>query len=74
MLSLEIIADKATKVRYGLGKMLEIRQRLLDKGIYARVTSSIYGDRLHFGPPCIITQAEADKAVDLIYSVLKDIK
>ncbi len=74
MLSLEIVADKATKARCGPEKMIGIRRRLLDKGIYARVTSSIYGDRLHFGPPCIITQAEADRAVDLIYSVLKDIK
>lgn len=74
MLSLEIVADKTTKARFGAEKMYQIRRQLLNKGIYARVTSSIYGDRLHFGPPCIITEAEANRAVDLIYSVLKDIK
>ncbi len=74
MLSLEIVADKVTKARYGPEKMIEIRRQLLDKGIYSRVISNIYADRLLFCPPCIITQAEAHRAVDLIYSVLKDIK
>ena len=74
MLSLEIVADKTTKARFPYGKMYEIRRQLLDKGIYVRVTSSSFGDRLLFGPPCIITEAEADRAVDVIYSVVKDIK
>jgi len=72
-LSMEIVADKATKAKFPDGKIYEIVGKLLEKGVYARVQSSIYGDRLLFSPPCIITEAEADKAIDIMYSVVKDI-
>jgi adenosylmethionine-8-amino-7-oxononanoate aminotransferase len=73
-LSIEIVKDKATKSRFpsDFGEA-KLKPALRKVGLYPRLTSSLYGDRLYFTPACVITMAEADRAVDLMYPVLRDI-
>lgn len=70
MLTVEVVTDKETKGRPN-AKIADIMQRRgVEKGALLRVS----GNRLGFSPPLTITQEEADKGLDIIYSVLKSLK
>jgi adenosylmethionine-8-amino-7-oxononanoate aminotransferase len=70
MLAVEIVTDKASK---GIPKprLADIvQQRGFERGAMLRIV----GNRLSYAPPCTITQAESDRALDIISSVLAELK
>jgi adenosylmethionine-8-amino-7-oxononanoate aminotransferase len=70
MLTVEVVTDKESKGRPN-ARISDIMQRRgVEKGALLRVS----GNRLGFSPPLTITHDEADKGLDIIYSVLKSLK
>ena len=70
MLAVEIVTDKETK---GMPnpKITDTMQRLgIEKGALLRVVNN----RLGYSPPCTITQEESDRGLDILYSVLSELK
>jgi len=70
MLGLDIVVDKKTKATPGLEETNLIRRRGFEQGLYLRVM----GSRLCFSPPLVITQEEADEALDRLYPILAELK
>jgi len=70
MLTVEVVTDKETKGRPGAQLADIMQQRGVEKGALLRVS----GSRLGFSPPLTITREEAEKGMDIIYSVLKSLK
>lgn len=78
MLGIEIVADRTTRTPFDpkINVMQKIQDMALEKGLFVR-TSDIGGtpsDRVAFAPPLTITNAEVDKALDILYTVLTNIK
>ncbi len=78
MLGIEIVADKATKKPFDpkLDIMQKLQDRALEKGLFLRM-ADIKGtpsDRIVFAPPLIITTQEVDKALDILYPIVADLK
>ena len=74
MLSLEIVADKATKRLFPKEAqvMRKIYNSCLESGLYI-ITNSIEGspsDKINFCPPLIISTEEIDKALDILHSAI----
>jgi adenosylmethionine-8-amino-7-oxononanoate aminotransferase len=67
MIGLEIVKDKATKAPHDSKTMAAILPSALAKGLMVRAR----GTRMGFTPPLIITKEEADKALDILMSVLE---
>ena len=70
MLSVEIVTDKETR---GMPnpKLADIIQRCgVEKGALLRIVAN----RLGYSPPCTITQEESERALDILYSVLSELK
>lgn len=70
MLAVEIVTDKETK---GMPNpsLTDLIQRLgVEKGALLRVV----GNRLGYSPPCTITREESDRGLDILYSVLTELK
>ncbi len=78
MLGIEIVADKATKKPFDrkLNIMQQIQDKGWEKGMYIRVSDigSTPGDRIAFCPPLVITAEEVDKALDILHSIVADLK
>lgn len=70
MLTVEVVTDKETKDRPNAKISDIIQRRGVEKGALLRVS----GNRLGFSPPLTITQEEAEKGLDILYSVLKSLK
>ena len=70
MLAIEIVTDKESK---GLPnpKLTDFIQKLgIEKGAMLRVI----GNRLGYSPPCTITDEQSGRALDILYSVLTQLK
>lgn len=78
MLGIEIVADKGTKATFdsNLHIMQQLQDKALEKGMFIRTAeiTSCPGDRICFAPPLIITKEEVDKALDILYQILADLK
>ena len=78
MLGIEIVADKDTKATFdpNLHIMQQLQDKALKKGMFIRTAeiTSGPGDRICFAPPLIITKEEVDKALDILYQILADLK
>jgi len=78
MLGIEIVADKGTKATFdsNLHIMQQLQEKALEKGMFIRTAeiTSCPGDRICFAPPLIITKEEVDKALDILYQILADLK
>jgi adenosylmethionine-8-amino-7-oxononanoate aminotransferase len=78
MLGIEIVADKVTKKPFDpkLNIMMGIQNEALKRGLFVRVSSitSTPGDRIAFCPPLIITEPEIDKALDILYPIIANLK
>jgi len=69
MLTVEVVTDKESKGRPN-PKIADIMlRRGVEKGALLRVSTN----RLGFSPPLTITREEAEKGLDILYSVLKSI-
>ena len=70
MLAVEIVTDKESK---GLPspKLTDFIQKLgIEKGAMLR----IIGNRLGYAPPCTITEEQSERALDILYAVLSQLK
>jgi len=71
--SVELVTDKESK---GIPEP-EIKQELWDKmvenGLFGRITGT-FGNRLFIAPPCTMTVEEADKMLDIILSLVSEMK
>ena len=78
MLGIEIVADKARKAVFPreLNIVQKIQDRALEKGLFVRTSDigSTPGERIAFAPPLIITTQEVDKALDILYPIVADLK
>lgn len=70
MLGLDIVVDKKTKASPGPEVTNLIVRRGLEQGLYLRV----FGNRPCISPPLVITQDEADEALDRLYPILAELK
>jgi len=70
MLAVEIVTDKETKGRPGPGLTDQIQRRGVEKGALLRIVSN----RLGYSPPCTITREESERGLDILYSVLSELK
>ena len=78
MLGIEIVADKDTKATFdpNLHIMQQLQEKALEKGMFIRTAeiTSGPGDRVCFAPPLVITKEEVDKALDILYDILADLR
>ncbi|MFC1995485.1 aspartate aminotransferase family protein [Chloroflexota bacterium] len=75
---IEIVADKTTKRMFAptLNIMKRIQAEVLEKGLYIRTCSQLttQGDRIPIDPPLVIMPEDIDRGLDILYSVLANIK
>jgi adenosylmethionine-8-amino-7-oxononanoate aminotransferase len=67
--ALELVKDKENKTPISPAENGMLTQKLYDQGIWTRIQGPNL-NRMEICPPCIITLEEADKALDIIKSVL----
>jgi len=77
LLAIEIVADKETKRRFPTQK--DVMRSILmpkchEKGLFPRFYRNPNHDRLSVAPPLIITKEQADKALDILYTVISELK
>jgi len=70
MLGFDIVTDKKTKGMPGPQTKDLLDTRGDERGIYQRILEN----RVCIGPPCTITQEEADRGLDILFSILTDLK
>jgi len=70
MLSVEIVTDKETKGMPNPRLTDMIQRRGVEKGALLRIVAN----RLGYSPPCTITQEESERGLDILYSVLSELK
>ncbi len=66
MLSLGLVVDKKSRTAAPKDVMDQLTARARDRGLYLR----LMGGRVTISPPLIITQQEADRALDILYDVI----
>jgi adenosylmethionine-8-amino-7-oxononanoate aminotransferase len=71
--SVELVANKKTKNPISLDTKTEIIRKLRENGVFTRAIGR-FGNRLHIGPPCTSTIEEVDKALDIVLSVVAEVK
>ena len=75
--SFEIALNKTTGSKYNPEAATKAREgilsKLLEKGVFASRYDG-YPRRQPIGPPCVITEDELDKALDTLFSVMKEVK
>ncbi len=78
MLGIEIVADKATRKSFDpkLNIMQKLQDRALEKGLFVRVNDigGTPSNRIVFAPPLVITTQEVDKALDILYPLVAELK
>jgi putrescine aminotransferase len=78
MIGIEIVSDKATRKPFPakLDVMQTLQDRALEKGLFLRMSDiqGTPGDRVVFAPPLIVTIEEIDKALDILYSLLVELR
>ena len=70
MLAVEIVTDKETKGMPNPRVADMIQRRGVEKGALLRIVTN----RLGYSPPCTITQEESDRGLDILYSILSELK
>ena len=71
--AIELVNDKETKTPIDPVVKGELWKQLFEKGIFTRITGWL-GNRMQICPPCVITIEEADKTLDIIYSLIAALK
>jgi len=70
MLGMDIVVDKETKAIISPEVASLIQRRGLEQGLFLRV----FGNRQCISPPLVITQEEADEALDKLYPIFAELK
>jgi len=75
---IDVVADKETKRAFdpALRVMDRIKAQALEKGLLMRVATidQGIGDRAVWSPPLVLSMGEADIAIDILKSILADLK
>lgn len=78
MLGMEILADKSTKRAFDptLNILPQVQKQALEAGLFLRITTTdtCPGDRICFCPPLIINKKEVDRALDILYPIVSNLK
>jgi len=72
-LGLEVVHDKKSKAFFNHEEQAEITSKLKAAGLIMRMMGS-YSSRFAICPPCTMTIEEADKMLDILYSVVSKLK
>jgi len=70
---IELVTDKGNKTPITGEQNIGLLQKLFEKGIWTRIQGPAR-NRMEICPPCTITMEEADKALDIIKSLLVEFK
>ncbi len=71
--AIELVADKESKTPIAREQSVGLMRKLLESGIWTRIQGPAF-NRMQICPPCIITVEEADKALDIVKSLLVEFK
>jgi adenosylmethionine-8-amino-7-oxononanoate aminotransferase len=76
MIGFNLVKDKATKVPVEPRVTEAIVSKALDKGLLIRCMNAVTtsGTRVAFTPPLIVSVEEADRALDILLSIIADLK
>lgn len=76
MIGFNLVKDKATKEPVERRVTEEITSKALDKGLLMRCmnATTTTGTRIAFTPPLIISVEQADKALDILLSIISNLK
>ena len=80
MIGIEIVEDKEKKRGYepdpATGVMNTLKKKAFENGLLIRVTDESWSpsNRVSFGPPLISNKEEIDRILDILYSLLSDVK
>ena len=78
MLGIEIVANKVTKEPFSpkFSIMQKLQNSALEKGLFLRMADmqGTPSDRIVFAPPLIITIQEIDKALDILFPLVANLK
>ncbi len=72
-LAIELVSNKKTKAAPAKAAMDELKYKLWDKKLVLREAGKLF-NRLVVAPPCTMTIAEADKALDIMYPIIAEMK
>lgn len=71
--AIELVQNKETKEPISREAGVELKQELFDNGIWTRIQGTA-GNRVQVCPPCTITMEEADKALDILQTIIAEFK
>lgn len=75
---MEIVADKPNKRAFdpALKILPQVQRQALEAGLFLRIVTidTCPGDRVCFCPPLTITKEEVDRALDILYPIVANIK
>ena len=78
MLGIETVADNTPRRPFPLelNVMQKLQNRALEKDLFLRMADmqSTPSDKVVFAPPLIITTQEIDKALNILYPLLAELK
>ena len=78
MIGIEIVEDKAKKKGFDPAThvMQNIQNQALEKGLFVRVSDQSWSaaNRISFCPPLIVTKPDVDKILDILYSIVSNLK
>lgn len=74
MLGIELVRDKASKAPFDTAAMSQWHRKVLEKGLYIRLSLSRDYSRIRYNPPIITTRKEADEMLDILGPCLADLK
>jgi putrescine aminotransferase len=71
--AVELVNDKQSKIVLDPKVKLDLWRNMLDSGLYGRITGALL-NRMFITPPCTMTIEEAGKALDIIVSLVAELK
>jgi len=71
--ALELVKDKESKEPIDTDVKEELWQKMFDAGLFARVAGWL-GNRVFISPPCTMTMEEADKTLDILKTLIVELK
>lgn len=74
MIGIDIVADKMTKAPLTRELRENVQREMWDKGLLARMIEGEGDSRFMIYPPCIMTEEEADKMLDMLLPIIAAIK
>lgn len=69
--AVELVTDKASKRPIRSKARLELWNKMIEKGLWARAMGT---NRMFIAPPCTMTSEEADKMLDILLSLVSEMK